>query len=154
MPKMTEWIEARCPWCRKIFKKRASDISGQSKPQRWIACSKACNLNLVKEESQISIELMQNRLSDNIVRRFQANAHKCSMISWNGYRYLRRPHHPAATQHGYVMEHRLVMEEVLGRILTKDEVVHHKNENKLDNRPDNLAIMTRSEHMKLHRRCG
>lgn len=38
----------------------------------------------------------------------------------------------------------------LKRSLAKDEVVHHKNGNKTDNRPENLEVMTRAQHMRLH----
>lgn len=47
-------------------------------------------------------------------------------------------------------EHRVVMECKLGRALTSDEVVHHINEVKDDNRPDNLEIMTPAAHNKHH----
>jgi hypothetical protein len=39
----------------------------------------------------------------------------------------------------------------LGRKLSPNEVVHHKNEDYTDDRIENLEVMTRSEHMKLHR---
>lgn len=47
-------------------------------------------------------------------------------------------------------EHRLIMEEKLGRKLSSDELVHHKNEDKADNEPDNLELTNRSEHAKYH----
>lgn len=52
---------------------------------------------------------------------------------------------------GYHFVHRKVIEDVIGRKLTREEHIHHINENKLDNRIENLVILTRSEHMKVHR---
>lgn len=48
--------------------------------------------------------------------------------------------------------HRVVAEMMLGRELTADEVVHHKNGDKTDNRPENIEVMTRAEHASLHMR--
>jgi len=69
-----------------------------------------------------------------------------------GYVLRYAPDHPYATKSGHVMEHRLVMEQVLGRYLRPTEVVHHINGIKDDNRPENLMVMDHSEHSRLHNR--
>lgn len=52
---------------------------------------------------------------------------------------------------GEIMQHRYFMEKHLGRILDVDEIVHHKNGDKLDNRLDNLELMNRAKHTSHHR---
>lgn len=62
------------------------------------------------------------------------------------------PDHPANTRArgGKILQHRLVMECLLGRLLEPDEMVHHRNECRWDNRPKNLEVMTRAEHLRIH----
>ena len=68
----------------------------------------------------------------------------------DGYMAVYFPDHPKSTKEGYIMEHILVMEALLGRHLTDDECVHHINHQKNDNRKENLKLMTKSEHMRYH----
>lgn len=70
-------------------------------------------------------------------------------MSW-GYKYVFMPSHPHANAGAYVAEHRLVMEKFLQRYLLPEEVVHHKNHDKLDNRIENLEVCTRKEHNLRH----
>ena len=57
-----------------------------------------------------------------------------------------------ATKQGYVAEHRLVMEQAIGRYLEAGEVVHHINHDRGDNRIENLRLMSDSEHRAMHMR--
>lgn len=55
-----------------------------------------------------------------------------------------------ATSNGMVKIHRAIMAERLGRLLDADELVHHKNEDKFDWSPENLELVTITEHADLH----
>lgn len=69
-----------------------------------------------------------------------------------GYIWELSPGHPHADCRGYVYEHRRVMERQIGRYLTPEEVVHHRNRVRSDNRPENLQLLaSQAEHMRLHR---
>jgi hypothetical protein len=57
----------------------------------------------------------------------------------------------ALTKRAYVLEHRLVMSLALNRPVTRDEVVHHVNGKKEDNRQENLFVVGRKEHSAQHR---
>ena len=58
--------------------------------------------------------------------------------------------HPEANSWGYVYEHRVIAEEIINRRLEENEVVHHKNGKRWDNRIENLEVMDKSEHAKMH----
>lgn len=72
---------------------------------------------------------------------------KGGRINHRGYVRLWMPDYPwGTTAKGYVLEHRYVMEQHLGRKLDPWEKVHHKNGIKDDNRLENLAIVTHFQH--------
>lgn len=73
---------------------------------------------------------------------------------WNGGKYISRagyilvwnPKHHSR----YEPEHRSIMRKIIGRELLDNEDVHHINGIKTDNRPENLQLLTKSEHTSLH----
>ena len=71
--------------------------------------------------------------------------YKGGYINKSGYRMIYSKH----VKH-YVFEHRIILEKKLARKLLKNEICHHKNHIKLDNRPENLEVMTRREHVIKH----
>lgn len=83
-------------------------------------------------------------------------ADKCS--AWKGgirpdsKGYIKEytPDHPFAVKN-YVKQHRLVYEKAFNMIIMPCQVVHHINEDKMDNSIENLKLMSRSQHINLHR---
>lgn len=68
-----------------------------------------------------------------------------------GYQYFIDYSHPLATGNsGRVLFHRHIASLKVGRWLTSDEHVHHIDENKLNNTPGNLEVLTIAEHNKIH----
>jgi len=67
-----------------------------------------------------------------------------------GYVLILMPKHPRANNAGYVRRSHLVVEKRLGRYLSFDEIVHHKNGITTDDRPENLEVTTHSKHTTLH----
>ena len=68
-----------------------------------------------------------------------------------GYVYLYKPDYHRANSNGCVLEHIVVAEKKLRRKLRKEEIVHHINEIKDDNRPENLRVFpTNTAHSKYH----
>jgi HNH endonuclease len=67
-----------------------------------------------------------------------------------GYIYIYYKIHPNSDREGWIGEHRLVMENHLGRYLETFEHIHHINENRSDNRIENLELHTASTHYLEH----
>ena len=113
---------------------------------------KSCGCLRAKVETKCarcgkSIQVIQSRMK--IYKKAFCNR-KCfgnlwgKSISWDGYYILNTPD-------GSFREHRWIMEKHLGRKLKAEELIHHVNGNKLDNRVENLEITDRKSHASQHR---
>lgn len=68
-----------------------------------------------------------------------------------GYVFILKPDHPRANQKGYIREHILIMEKIIGRCLWPEEVIHHINGIKSDNRASNLMKFdNNASHTRYH----
>lgn len=89
-------------------------------------------------------------------------ANKAKEIQGPGWKYKRKdgyihvyyPAHPDSTKAGWILEHRLVAEQKYGRRILSSEHVHHLNEIKDDNRPENLEVIDASSHARISNQSG
>jgi hypothetical protein len=117
-------------------KKMSDTRKGKPSPRKGIPLS---------EETK---EKMRIAKKGHFLKKSEFGGHKKQRA--DGYISVYCPDNPRATKDGYMMEHILVMEKHIGRRLKDDEVVHHKNHIKNDNRIENLQLMTFKEHAGLH----
>lgn len=159
--KSTRLISERYGVCRSIIKRlcRLHDIQLEAKqPSSRLLPEIAKLTEEGKDNSEIasilnlSVGYINELARENNIAIKHSDFHKGHIITHNGYKMLRIVDHPDADSKGYVREHRKVIAEKLNMpALPKDMVCHHIDGNKLNNDPDNLEIMTLSEHSRLHR---
>lgn len=111
------------------------------------------------EERNRKLRKPRGRMPD-YLREKLSESKKCHFDGLNGYGHTKPhnrgyvlvycPDHPHAHQDGYVMLHTVLIERLIGRYLENDEVVHHINHDRSDNRIENLLLMKKKDHMSMH----
>lgn len=128
---------AKCCGCTKPIKynglRCSVDACGDSAKENFMCAKHAQRVRRYGDPHYVTSEDERRRLS----RLAQPNLGHLKKTSYK--KYLGRH------------EHRVVAEKVLGRKLLKGEIVHHIDGNKHNNSPENLQVMTQSEHLKEHR---
>jgi endogenous inhibitor of DNA gyrase (YacG/DUF329 family) len=138
---VSKWIEVTCEICGKKFQRYKCMVKGNH-----IFCSTECKTKIPWNKGK--------PWSEEVKVKFQGKRECISGANhpfWKGGRRIEPDGYITIwTPEGDKAEHRLVMEQKLGRPLTSDEIVHHINGIRDDNRPENLQLTNISNHLSGH----
>ncbi len=145
-PECNKFLYLSAKICRNCYRKRKQNNSQQ------IECACACG----KLIPSLRVDGVEKKYYIGHNDKFQKTGSQSPF--WKGgitkhprgYIKIYKPEHPNSDRDGYIFEHRVIMEQYLGRLLTKDEIVHHINGIKTDNRIENLQLTNIREHIKIH----
>ncbi len=116
----------------------------------------------IADENRCSICIVWRCLKEYGIKRRSSSEHLKGKTPANfkgkrkqqGYITLYAPNHPYKNKHNFVFEHRLVMEKIIKRYLRPEEIVHHVNGIRDDNRPKNLKLFPNIKaHQEYHSKC-
>lgn len=166
----------KCGWCGDTVDRPTSYFRRVTKSGKFF-CSKSCRMRF-QNDSRKSIRIVVKcEFCDKESRKIpysvnNSKKHFCSMkcyssykkgsnhprwlggrkVDKDGYVLVYKPTHVNADIRGYIREHREVLENDMGRLLEKSEVVHHIDGDKGNNKVENLMLFgNHGEHLSFHR---
>lgn len=129
-----------CPVCGNIFYPNHKGM---------ITCSKKCAAKYRGNKKHLNfVKKIKESKWDGVERKDMWTIEGRTICG--GYVWAKCRQHPNAFKDGYILEHRLVVENHIGRLLRENEIVHHIDGNKRNNNISNLMILTKEEHARLH----
>jgi hypothetical protein len=133
-------VERICHTCGKTF----SIYQSKTRESRGLYCSRDCYY-----ESKIGKRTSTD--TEFKIGHIPANFKEGNLINSQGYILELCKDHPKANRHGYVQQHRLIVERHIGRYLKNEELIHHIDGNKQNNDISNLYLFeSNSSHAKYH----
>lgn len=137
-------ITLTCEHCNRTFAKMACQLTRG----RGRYCSRACTY----AARNVRMTLTCERCGQSFERkRIEYVAEYKAYCSRACYEATRSEQLTGYKKVGAIHEHRLIAAQTLGRALLPGEVVHHDDNDRLNNSPDNLKVLpSQSEHARLH----
>ena len=144
-------ITKKCNYCGKDVTRDPSGFKGKS----HVFCSRQCMSAFSSKEKNPDhyAELKDFTGMSNHMKRLNSELNPTRMRKSTREKLRKSKLRKDSTSYAKYFsrhEHRVVAERILLRPLSPNEVIHHIDGNVRNNNPDNLALMTRSEHAKLH----
>ena len=127
----------------KCYKKYRHEENKKIKSKHTHSCSLCEKVFTSRRTCKTSLRFCSQKCSKKYMRGEKSPFYKGGTFLQSGYKVIK-------VDTTYKLEHRLIVEKFIGRKLKKNEIVHHVDGDKKNNSIENLQIMDKKEHDKLH----
>lgn len=149
---------AICPICGKSFMKKRStmtycsrECANKSRENKKIVKCENCGIDVQRQPCHVKKHVFCSKKCYNEWK--SKNMVGKKSFHWRGGEYEGNGYLFTRQKDGtYKQNHRIIIESFIGRPLSEDEIIHHIDGDKKNNDISNLAIVSRSEHAKIHSR--